>query len=313
MNEVLRREPPEYPWGDTLALFHQADWRLCNLECVISDRGRPWSATRKVFHFRSDAKNAAALKAARIDAVALANNHSLDFECEALFDMLEILDRAGIARAGAGANLAEASRPALCRVGTLRIGLLSFTDNEPPWEAAEDEAGVLHVPVHLDDARAASLLRAVRESREQADFLIVAAHWGPNWGYRPQPDHPPFARALIDAGADLIFGHSCHVFQGIEMYNDRPILYSTGDFVDDYAVDPVERNDRSFVFEVELGPDAGVRRLHLYPTVIRDFQARRARGMEAEEIAATMRELCGELGTAAAWSAAERCLQIEVL
>ncbi|HEU5377879.1 MAG TPA: CapA family protein [Ktedonobacteraceae bacterium] len=56
MNTVLREQPPAYPWGDTLPLFHQADVRLCNLECALSDGGVPWSATPKVFHFRSDTK-----------------------------------------------------------------------------------------------------------------------------------------------------------------------------------------------------------------------------------------------------------------
>ncbi|HXG49726.1 MAG TPA: CapA family protein, partial [Methylomirabilota bacterium] len=77
VNDLLKHEPPEYPWGNTLPLFRQADWRCCNLECAISDRGSPWSETPKVFHFRSAAKNIAVLKAARIDAVSLANNHSL--------------------------------------------------------------------------------------------------------------------------------------------------------------------------------------------------------------------------------------------
>lgn len=57
-----------------------------------------------------------------------------------MFEMLEALGRAGISYAGAGANLAEASRPALCNVGGLKIGLIAFTDNEAAWEATEDRA-----------------------------------------------------------------------------------------------------------------------------------------------------------------------------
>jgi poly-gamma-glutamate synthesis protein (capsule biosynthesis protein) len=69
---------------------------------VIYDRGRPRSVTPKVFHFRTDRKNVAALKAASIDAVSLANNHALDYEYEAMFDTLAALDREGIRHAGAG-------------------------------------------------------------------------------------------------------------------------------------------------------------------------------------------------------------------
>ena len=138
VNQVLRREPPEYPWGDTLPTLTRGDCRICNLECVISSLGSPWAMTPKAFHFRSDAKNVAVLTAAGIDAVSLANNHTLDFEYEAMFEMIALLDRAGIRHAGAGANLGEASRPARLEVGGVPIGLIAFTDNEPRWAATED-------------------------------------------------------------------------------------------------------------------------------------------------------------------------------
>src|SRR5437899_510711 len=111
VNDTLRKMPTDYPWGDTLSVFHRADIRLCNLECVLSDRGTPWSASPKVFHFRSDAKNVETLTVACIDAVSLANNHALDFGYEALVDMLNSLRAAGIQSAGAGTMLSEAWEP----------------------------------------------------------------------------------------------------------------------------------------------------------------------------------------------------------
>lgn len=59
VNEALKHEPHEYPWGDTLDILKNADLRICNLECVISDVGQPWSETAKAFHFRTDEKNTA--------------------------------------------------------------------------------------------------------------------------------------------------------------------------------------------------------------------------------------------------------------
>src|SRR5260370_39803200 len=96
VNQVLKGEGPAYPLGDTLPLFRSSDFRICNLECVLSDRGQPWSAIPKVFHFRSDSKNVAVLRAAGIDMVSIANNHVLDYENDALFDMLSALETAGI-------------------------------------------------------------------------------------------------------------------------------------------------------------------------------------------------------------------------
>lgn len=51
VNQMLKRASASYPWGDTKPLFEAADWRICNLECVISDRGAPWGTTPKAFHF----------------------------------------------------------------------------------------------------------------------------------------------------------------------------------------------------------------------------------------------------------------------
>lgn len=297
VNLVLKREHPGYPWGDTLPVFRDADLRLCNLECVISDRGAPWGITPKVFHFRTDARNVAVLEAAGMSAVSLANNHILDFEYEALLETLEILDKVGIAHAGAGRSVDDAMRPAIVQTTGGSAGLIAFTDNEPGWEATATRPGTFFVPVHLQDRRAARLLDLVAGVKKTVDHLTVSAHWGPNWGCSPPEEHPPFARAVIDAGADLFFGHSGHVFRGIEIHEGRPIIYCAGDFVDDYAVDEIERNDESFVFVL----DTAERRLLLYPTLIRNFQAHRAYGREAENIVAKMRALCQALGSDLVW------------
>ena len=308
LDQALRRYPPEFPWGDTLPLFHRADARICNLECVLSDRGEPWAEYEKAFHFRSAAKNVAALTAAGINMVSIANNHVLDYGYDALIEMLEVLNHARIAHSGAGANWKQASTIASHQVCGWRLGILAFTDNEPPWEATSQRPGTFYVPVTLQDPRAQDLIRIVQERNGQ-DLLIVSAHWGSNWGYTPPEEHVQLAHALIDAGADIIFGHSCHVFQGVEFYKNRPILYSTGNFVDDYAVDPNERNDQSFIFLVELNVEGSVR-LRLHPTMIDFCQARLAREAEAQSIAAKMQTLCAPFGTLTCWDQEQQFLEV---
>ncbi len=310
VNDVLRHEPPEYVWGDTLPALQAMDLRICNLECVLSDQGEPWRATPKVFRFRSDAKNIAALRAAGITAVAIANNHTLDFGYDALANMLTLLDTAGIQHAGAGRTLDEASRPATIQDADGTIGMLAFTDNQPEWEATRDRPGVLYVPIDLADSRAKRLLELVSQTKRQVDFHVVSAHWGPNWGYVPPPEHAPFAHALIDAGADLVFGHSGHVVRGIEIYQQRPILYCAGNFIDDYLVDPVERNDESCIFVLETQQRPLRVLLRLYPTLIEDCQARLARGPRAQRIATKVSRLCSDLNTDVRWRSAGGYLEI---
>ena len=312
VNEVLKHERPEYPWGDTLNIFKKADLGISNLECVISDKGQPWTVTPKVFHFRSDSKNIAVLNKAKINMVSLANNHVLDYEEEALLDCLEILDRNNIEHAGAGIDFVDASSPAILEIpikeNAYKVGMIAFTDNEAVWEAL-DQPGIFYVPVDLKDKRTQVLMNEVEKTKKDADLLILSAHWGPNWGYRPQPNHVFFAQALIDVGADIIFGHSPHVFQGVEIYKGKPILYSAGDFIDDYAVDEVEKNDQSFIFELEV-TGRSVKGLKLYPTIIRNMQAKKAEEPELKEIVSKMIELCDEFKTKTTWHDREKYLEI---
>ena len=311
VNRRLRSVPPDCPWGDTLPVLAQADIRFANLECVLADGGTPQPG--KVFHFRSDVRNVAVLMAAGIDAVSLANNHVLDYGEDAFLEALPALDSSGILHAGAGPDLEAALRPAIRRVGPAAVGLIAFTDNQPDWEAGMRRPGVYYVPVDgssRGDARISDLLALVRRTKARADLLVVSAHWGGNWGAEVPSAHRDLGRALVDAGADVVFGHSAHIFRGVELYRGRPIIYSAGDFIDDYAVDPEERNDQSFIFCLETAHGVPVR-LQLYPTVITGFQARLA-GQGAQQIAARMQRLSAQLGTRSTWSDETNVLEIPV-
>lgn len=294
VNRWLQHVPASYPWGDTLPLWKAAAWRSCNLECVLSDQGEPWPS--KAFCFRSDPRNVDVLKTCGISAVSLANNHVLDYGPEALLQMVDILDRAGIGHSGAGANSCKAKEPSLSRAGGLPVALVSVTDNEPEWAASPDRPGIRYVPMECADPRAQELFEQVADLHQKGYFVVTSVHWGPNWGYQPLPEHGRFGRALIEAGADLVAGHSPHVPRGIEIYQGKPIVYSLGDFIDDYAVDPYERNDESFLLWVELDQNHATR-LVLHPIVIEDFQARRAPGERALAILDLLVELSRPFGT----------------
>lgn len=311
VNEALKKAPPVYPWGDTLPILARADWRLANLECALSDRGEPWTATPKIFHFRSDLKNIEVLKAAQIDAVSLANNHVLDYGERALRDTLGVLGENNIGFAGAGADEPAAKRPFLMTRHGMKLGLVAFTDNEPAWAATAKTPGVFYAPAELTAPPTQKLLELVRQLRAAVEVLIVSAHWGSNWGYYPEAGQPALARALIDAGADIVYGHSAHVFRGLEIYRRKLIIYSAGDFLDDYAVHPAERNDETFVFEVEL-VGVTIKGARLYPVAIADCQAKRVHGQPAAGIAAKMAYLCEELGRRPEWNTEHDCLTLIV-
>ena len=301
---AIEARPPEHVWGDVLPELLACDVRIVNLECAIARPGvHPRWTPPKAFHFLAGPRATDVLNAAAIDLVTLANNHTLDFGEGGLLETLERLEAAGIAYAGAGRDAREARRPARLRAGSSSVAVLAFTDNEPRWEAADDRPGVHYVPVRPEDSRAAALRRAVAESAKSDDLVLVAGHWGPNMLDRPLPHHPPFARALTDAGAHAFAGHSAHVFQGVEVLAGRPILYDLGDFVDDYAVDRELRNDRSFLWILDAD-GSGVSAIECVPVVI-DARACRvglATGAEARAASERLIRLCAEMGTAAEWA-----------
>jgi poly-gamma-glutamate capsule biosynthesis protein CapA/YwtB (metallophosphatase superfamily) len=217
-----------------------------------------------------------------------------------LLDTLEHLDAAGIRHAGAGRNREEAADPAILTVpanDTRRVALLAFTDNEPPFAAGTDRPGTNYLPVSLRPDVLRRVERAVSYVRQMGvDTVIFSNHWGPNMVQRPKEIFRRFARAVIDRGVDIYYGHSAHVFQGVEIYRGKPILYDTGDFVDDYAVDPKMRNDWSFLFQVSV--EAGrFERLDLTPVKLSYARVDRATGGERDAILDWMERLSAEMGT----------------
>jgi poly-gamma-glutamate capsule biosynthesis protein CapA/YwtB (metallophosphatase superfamily) len=291
---------PEEPWGGVMALLDAADLRIINLECAITDNEQPWTRTAKVFHFRTPPSAIETLRTARIDACSLANNHILDFEEQGLLDTLEHLDAAGIRHAGAGRNQEEAVDPAILIVPadhTHRVALLAFTDNEPSFAAGPDRPGTNYLPVSLRPEVLRRVERAVSAVREVGvDTVIFSNHWGPNMVQRPKEIFRRFARAVIDLGVDIYYGHSAHVFQGVEIYHGKPILYDTGDFIDDYAVNRELRNDWSFFFRVSV-EEGRFERLDLIPVKLSYARVDLATGGEREIILDRMERLSAEMGT----------------
>lgn len=297
VNEELKSMLPEEAWGDTLPHLAQADLRIVNLECALTSHLGQWTRSPKMFHFRADPGAVRVLQAARIDACSLANNHILDYEEEGLRDTLRVLRQAGIRYAGAGGNAAEAAAPAIIETRNCRVALLACTDNEPAFAAAAERPGTNYLEVSLHEETLAHIANAIGQARAQgAELVVFSSHWGANFVERPSQEFQSFARRVIELGADIYYGHSAHICQGIEIHQGKPILYDTGNFIDDYAVHPLLRNDRSCLFRVMF--DGGkLSRIELLPVSLSVAHVALARGEEFDAICAHMEALCEEFGT----------------
>ena len=140
---ALTRTPPQALVAPEVRdALGQADLVVLNLECCISERGRPWEAPGKPFFFRAPPRAVKLLVLLGTDCVTLANNHALDYGPDALTDTPDHLAAAGIATFGAGADLEQARRPVTLAAGGLRVAVVGVTDHPPDFAAGPDRPGV---------------------------------------------------------------------------------------------------------------------------------------------------------------------------
>jgi len=285
-------------WGSMRNRLQSLDGLVANLECCLSDRGEPRPG--RTFHFRATPRWAvAALDRAGVSCAGLANNHLFDFGPAALTDTPAHLADGGIASVGAGVDRETAFEPAFVEIDGLSLAVVAVTDQSPSYAADGDSPGTAYAPLDpnhpLTRRRVGGALAAARDA--DPDLLVVTAHWGPNWVTEPGETQQAFARWLVDNGADVVHGHSAHVIQGVEVYRGRPILYDTGNFVDDYAVKGGYRNDRSFLFELRI-EDGRLAALELTPVENAYVQVGRADEAVAKWLRETLRERSRPFGTA---------------
>lgn len=200
-----------------------ADVVLGNLEGTLTNASgsKCGPSSTNCFAFRTPPGYARWLKRAGFTVLNLANNHAYDFGAAGLAETVKSLDRYGLQHTGRPGEVA------VTKVGKIRVATLGFASY--PWANP------------LTDLR--QVRKLVTQAARKADVVIVTAHMGAegvdHQHVRPgaeqylgenRGDPVRFARAAIDAGADLVVGHGPHVLRGMEWYKGRLIAYSLGNF-----------------------------------------------------------------------------------
>jgi poly-gamma-glutamate synthesis protein (capsule biosynthesis protein) len=255
-------------WGTTLPFLQSTDFNIGNLETTITQQSKP--AFKKAFSYRSIDKDWATktLKEGNFRGLSLANNHIKDFGTIGLTDTIHALDLAGIKHAGAGRSIDEASELKTIKINGKKIGFLAMADHYDwsGWISSETKSGIWFLDMNRKNMWN-PLFQYIKKVRRSVDVLILSLHWNSNYVKQIEQKFRDFAKLALQAGVDVIHGHSPHHILPIERYDLRKqtlklatlsdfkkpgkwVIYSCGDFIDDYAVDPCFRNDIGMIVKI---------------------------------------------------------------
>jgi poly-gamma-glutamate synthesis protein (capsule biosynthesis protein) len=227
LSELLDR--PEGALGGITRTLRAADLTMVNLESAITTRGAPDEPDD--YSFRTSPRALDVLDRAGVDVIGLANNHSVDYGAVGLADTLRAVRGSPAPVVGIGRDARAAYRPH--RVSVRGTDLAFFAANTKRertsrrWAAGPDSPGIATAV----DGRPRQLLRAVRSASRRDDVVVVYLHWGTESESCPGPKQRVLARALAEAGADVVVGSHAHELQGSGWVGDTYVNYGLGNFL----------------------------------------------------------------------------------
>ncbi len=202
----------EYPFAQIKDLLSGHDIVVGNLEGSFTDfKSKTVGIKDAPLTFTFDPTVIPMLKNLGFTLFSLANNHTTNFGEEGLVQTRQYLSESGIGYFGDPFNTVELSK--IVEVNGVKIGFVGFHE---------------FIYQNLD-----LVLVEISKMKAEADLVIVFPHWGSEYNKKANANQKELARAFIDAGADVVVGAHPHVIEPIEIYKDKPIFYSLGNFVFD--------------------------------------------------------------------------------
>lgn len=233
---VLDEHGYSFPSERIEFLMEDHDLIVANLETPLTTlRESPFAESKNWCHWSDVEGTGAALESLGVDAVSLANNHTLDMGVDGLRETELALRQRGIASYGAGENLEESSRVLLREwplgTDTFRLAvIMAFEyranyDADYAFYASEDRPGVRALDI-------GSIVKQIQElkAEDPNTYVIVFPHWGKNYAWRSKAQRA-HAQTLLNSGADFILGHGSHALQELDFMDSKGILYGLGNFL----------------------------------------------------------------------------------
>ena len=227
-NQALRRTGGEYynflPVYDNVAeLIKTADIAVVNQETPMSKSNPP--SNYPMFNCPTDM--AEQLVQLGFDVATIANNHMLDQGAAGLAETVELLRSVeGLSVAGAYLDSSEWENIAVVEANGIKFAFLSYTQstNGIPLPKGKEDMIIF-------TSNEAAIKQQIELAKQQADVVVVSAHWGVEYTHTPGKEQKELAAKLAEFGADIVIGHHPHVIQPYEWIDGTLVIYSLGNFV----------------------------------------------------------------------------------
>jgi len=200
--------PFEYIKGTEGNFLKGVDFIVLNLEGPITDKN---NCPKKEISFKFNPQIARLLFENNINMVNLANNHIFDCGQVGIQDTRNYLNKFDIDYFG-GFRLENSY--SIREINNKKVAFIGIDQTLEP--------------IKLD-----LFYPLVKKLKKENDFVVVNIHWGYEYDISPSKIQSEIAYSLIDSGADVIIGHHPHVIQPLEIYKNRVIFYSLGNFIFD--------------------------------------------------------------------------------
>lgn len=209
------------------------DLHITNLECPLTYSEA--SIKKSGPAVKSDPGSISLFNQAKVKLACMANNHIFDYGEKGIVDTIEVLKKSNIESIGIVNRTDGREKWIVKEIKGKRIGFLNYCEHE--FSVREKgflgASGYDPVDAYYD----------IRVLRPKVDWLIVIYHGGNEYYPFPRPELKKDFHYLADLGADMVVGHHTHVFSGYEIYNDKPLIYSLGNFFFPYEGEPESWNE----------------------------------------------------------------------
>ena len=214
VKKIIKEMGADYLLEDVKPIFSDADIVFGNLECSVTDFN---NNKDKSLFFCADSKIVKSLAHNHFNVLSVANNHIMEHGTHAFFNTVQHLKSYKITPVGIKGVIDTLN------IQGSKVTILSYSMIEDKFD------GPCYNFVTSED----DIIEDIQKIRSTSDVVIVSLHWGKEYIPYPSPSQVAIGRFLIDSGADIIFGSHPHVTQSFEIYKNRPIFFSLGNFIFD--------------------------------------------------------------------------------